>query len=82
MSESSDLADHLTCTIKASVNLQIGDTKTEISQSGVSVVDINLPFGKTVNVSERPPLVGLFLTPYILLIIKGEIRCKMDLGYV
>uniref|UniRef100_A0A8C4ZP00 Nicolin 1 n=1 Tax=Gadus morhua TaxID=8049 RepID=A0A8C4ZP00_GADMO len=52
MSESSDLTDHVTCTIKASVNLQIGDTKTEISQSGVSVVDINLPFGKTVNIED------------------------------
>ncbi|KAG7252853.1 hypothetical protein CRUP_032135 [Coryphaenoides rupestris] len=50
MSEGGDIADHVTCTVKAAVNLQIGDTKTESARSGVSVVDVNLPFGKTADI--------------------------------
>ncbi|XP_056131062.1 nicolin-1 [Lampris incognitus] len=40
------------CTVKPPVNLQIGDSKTETSRSGVSVVDITLPFGKTVSIED------------------------------
>ncbi|XP_071771450.2 nicolin-1 [Centroberyx gerrardi] len=52
MSESDDGVKPVTCTIKPPVNLQIGDTKTDTSRSGVSVVDITLPFGKTVNIED------------------------------
>ncbi|XP_071368752.1 nicolin-1 [Centroberyx affinis] len=52
MSESDDRVKPVTCTIKSPVNLQIGDTKTDTSRSGVSVVDITLPFGKTVSIED------------------------------
>ncbi|KAM3878248.1 nicolin-1 [Diretmus argenteus] len=52
MSGSSDSVKSVTCTIKPPVNLQIGDTKTDAPRSGVSVVDISLPFGKTVNIED------------------------------
>lgn len=40
-------------TVKAPVYLQIGDAKADTAHSGVCVVDVNLPFGKPVNVSKR-----------------------------
>lgn len=40
------------CTVKPPVNLQIGDTKTDISQSGVNVIDVTFPTGQPVNVKE------------------------------
>lgn len=43
-------------TVKAPVYLQIGDTKADTAHSGVCVVDVNLPFGKPVNVSKRREL--------------------------
>lgn len=50
MSGSTDDIKPVNCTIKPPVYLQIGDTKTDPSHSGVCVVDVALPFGKPVNV--------------------------------
>ncbi|KAI3370376.1 hypothetical protein L3Q82_024465, partial [Scortum barcoo] len=50
MSRSSDDMKPVSCTIKPPVYLQIGDVKSEAAHSGVCVVDVTLPFGKTVNV--------------------------------
>ncbi|XP_070706900.1 nicolin-1 [Pempheris klunzingeri] len=52
MSGSTDDIKPVSCTIKPPVHLQIGDTKTEPCHSGVSVVDVALPFGKPVNIKE------------------------------
>ncbi|XP_076003417.1 nicolin-1 [Genypterus blacodes] len=52
MSESSDCIAPVTCTIKPPVYLHIGDTKTEAPCSGVCVIDVTLPFGKSVNIEE------------------------------
>lgn len=51
MSVSCEDLKPVTCTVKAPVFLQIGDPKTEC-QSGVCVVDVSLPFGKSVNIEE------------------------------
>lgn len=50
MSGDADDIKPVTCTVKAPVYLQIGDTKTDTAHSGVCVVDVTLPFGKSVNV--------------------------------
>lgn len=50
MSISGDSNQPVSCTIKSPVYLQIGDAKTDSSRSGVCVVDVTLPFGKTVNI--------------------------------
>lgn len=42
----------VTCTVKPAIHLQIGEAKSDTAQSGVSVVDVMLPFGKTINVSK------------------------------
>uniref|UniRef100_A0A672ZCX3 Nicolin 1 n=1 Tax=Sphaeramia orbicularis TaxID=375764 RepID=A0A672ZCX3_9TELE len=42
----------ISCTVKPPVFLQIGETKTDTSRSGVCVVDVSLPFGKPVNIEE------------------------------
>lgn len=51
MSESTNDLKAVTCTVKPPVYLQIGDTKMDASHSGICVVDVNLPFGKSANVS-------------------------------
>ena len=40
------------CTVKPTVTLQIGDTETDSSRPGVYVIDVTLPIGQTVNVSQ------------------------------
>lgn len=55
MSGGTDDIKPVTCTIKPPVYLQIGDTKTDTTHSGVCVVDVTLPFGKSVNVRNLPP---------------------------
>ncbi|XP_041835327.1 nicolin-1 [Melanotaenia boesemani] len=52
MSRSTDNMEPVTCTIKPPVYLQIGDSKADAAHSGVCVVDVSLPFGKTVNIEE------------------------------
>ncbi|XP_008319004.1 nicolin-1 [Cynoglossus semilaevis] len=42
----------VTCTVKPAIHLQIGEAKSDTAQSGVSVVDVMLPFGKTINIQE------------------------------
>ncbi|KAM6980515.1 nicolin-1 [Aplochiton taeniatus] len=42
----------VSCTVKPPVHLQFGDTKTDTSRSGVSVIDVTFPTGQTVNVKE------------------------------
>uniref|UniRef100_A0A667WJC5 Nicolin 1 n=1 Tax=Myripristis murdjan TaxID=586833 RepID=A0A667WJC5_9TELE len=64
----------VTCTIKPPVNLQIGDTKTDSPRSGVAVVDITLPFGKTVNIEDITfkNYYTAFLTVRVLRRIPGQ----------
>ncbi|XP_061730990.1 nicolin-1 [Nerophis ophidion] len=45
-----DVIKHVTCTVKPPVYLHFGDSKEDPSHSGVCVLDVNLPFGKSVNV--------------------------------
>ncbi|XP_029007911.1 nicolin-1 [Betta splendens] len=45
-------AQPVTCTVKAAVHLQVGDATTDTAPSGVCVVDVNLPFGKSVNIEK------------------------------
>ncbi|XP_014830033.1 PREDICTED: nicolin-1 [Poecilia mexicana] len=52
MSEVDGGRQPVTCTVKAPVYLQIGESKAEPVQSGVCVVDVPLPFGKPVSVEE------------------------------
>ncbi|XP_029989270.1 nicolin-1 [Sphaeramia orbicularis] len=52
MSGNSDDIKPISCTVKPPVFLQIGETKTDTSRSGVCVVDVSLPFGKPVNIEE------------------------------
>ncbi|XP_068170936.1 nicolin-1 [Antennarius striatus] len=40
----------VSCTVKPPVFLRIGDDQADPAQSGVCVVDVTLPFGKTVNI--------------------------------
>ncbi|XP_029907967.1 nicolin-1 [Myripristis murdjan] len=74
MSGSSDRTKPVTCTIKPPVNLQIGDTKTDSPRSGVAVVDITLPFGKTVNIEDITfkNYYTAFLTVRVLRRIPGQ----------
>ncbi|XP_055016725.1 nicolin-1 [Boleophthalmus pectinirostris] len=51
MSGSGD-AEPVTCTVKPPVFLQLGDAKTDTVKSGVCIVDVTLPFGKSVNIEE------------------------------
>ncbi|CAL1609015.1 unnamed protein product [Knipowitschia caucasica] len=39
-------------TVKPPVFLQLGDSKTDAAKSGVCIVDVTLPFGKSVNIEE------------------------------
>lgn len=55
MSGDADDIKPVTCTVKAPVYLQIGDTKTDTAHSGVCVVDVTLPFGKSVDVRNLSP---------------------------
>lgn len=52
----------VSCTVKPAVYLHIGQNggaKTEAAHSGVCVVDVSLPFGKTANVGARKVCVGV-----------------------
>lgn len=65
MSGTPDDTKPVNFTVKAPVYLQIGDAKADRVHSGVCVVDVNLPFGKPVNVSKRrePPSASHDLLP-------------------
>ncbi|XP_012707165.1 nicolin-1 isoform X1 [Fundulus heteroclitus] len=52
MSKFSDGRQPISCTVKAPVYLQIGESRAETAQSGVCVVDVALPFGKAVSIEE------------------------------
>ncbi|XP_072308955.1 nicolin-1 [Eucyclogobius newberryi] len=52
MSGSDENTEPVTCTVKPPVFLQLGDPKTDKAKSGVCVVDVTLPFGKSVNIEE------------------------------
>ncbi|XP_005929011.1 nicolin-1 isoform X2 [Haplochromis burtoni] len=52
MSGTPDDTKPVNFTVKAPVYLQIGDAKADTAHSGVCVVDVNLPFGKPVNIEE------------------------------
>lgn len=52
MSEGCEDSKPVSCTVKPPVFLHLGNTKTEVAQSGVCVVDVTLPFGKSVNIEE------------------------------
>ncbi|KAK7916490.1 hypothetical protein WMY93_012251 [Mugilogobius chulae] len=54
MSGRGDDAEPVTCTVKPPVFLQLGDTKTDTAKSGVCIVDVTLPFGKSVNMLVVP----------------------------
>nr|XP_057911291.1 nicolin-1 isoform X1 [Doryrhamphus excisus] len=45
-----DVIQHITCTVKPPVYLHFGDVKVDSSHSGVCVLDVSLPFGKSVNI--------------------------------
>ncbi|XP_033822230.2 nicolin-1 [Periophthalmus magnuspinnatus] len=51
MSVSAD-SEPVSCTVKPPVFLQLGDAKTDTVKSGVCIVDVTLPFGKSVNIEE------------------------------
>lgn len=40
------------CTVKSPIALQIGDTKTDTARPGVYIIDVTLPFGKSVDIEE------------------------------
>lgn len=52
MSGSAEDTKTVACTVKSPVFLQLGDLKTDAAKSGVCVVDVTLPFGKSVNIEE------------------------------
>uniref|UniRef100_A0A8C6WWR2 Nicolin 1 n=1 Tax=Neogobius melanostomus TaxID=47308 RepID=A0A8C6WWR2_9GOBI len=52
MSGSAEDTKTVTCSVKSPVFLQLGDPKTDAAKSGVCVVDVTLPFGKSVNIEE------------------------------
>lgn len=61
MSGRANEVQSVSCTVKPAVYLHIGGAKTEAAHSGVCVVDVSLPFGKTANVSARTVCVCVFL---------------------